>query len=233
MSYLRHILAGAGAFLITALLIFVMKTMIEAHKQEDNTQLVATANFVSEVEQSAEAESDPRPDLPEMDQDPVEEEVEPDVAEPEIEPIEEPVELEQAEPELDLANISPIEIPPVKETKKPEKKPTEKTEKKKVKKNKAKKAGARKANKAKFVNKILSRPRPAYPASARRKKIQGFVVVSYSVLPSGQVTNVRVVSAKPGGIFNSAVLSAVRRWRYAPQGAAKHGLRTTLRFKLR
>lgn len=86
--------------------------------------------------------------------------------------------------------------------------------------------------KGRFDPNPIYRAKPAYPAGARAQKIEGHVVVAYSVSPSGSVTNARVVSASPPGIFNSASIAAVRQWRFkpSPQGGSRS---TTIRFKLR
>jgi protein TonB len=103
----------------------------------------------------------------------------------------------------------------------------------------AKKSESRKQQQAaassqgRFDPNPVYRASPAYPAGARSQKIEGHVVVTYSVSASGAVSNVRVVSASPPGIFNSATIAAVQQWRFkaSPQGA--QGRRTTVRFKLR
>lgn len=86
--------------------------------------------------------------------------------------------------------------------------------------------------KGRFDPNPVYRAKPAYPAGARAAKIEGHVVVSYSVAPSGAVTSVRVISASPPGVFNGATVAAVRQWRFKP--SAQGGTRsTTIRFKLR
>jgi TonB family protein len=42
------------------------------------------------------------------------------------------------------------------------------------------------------------------------------VTVAFEVNESGAVENVRVVSSDPPGVFDSAVIRAISRWRYAP-----------------
>lgn len=86
---------------------------------------------------------------------------------------------------------------------------------------------------AKFDPNPTFRAKPNYPSSARSKKIEGYVVVRYSVSPSGSVTSVHVVSSHPAGIFNSATVAAVRQWRFKPPGRTISGRQTTIRFKLR
>ncbi len=59
------------------------------------------------------------------------------------------------------------------------------------------------------------------------------MLVSFSVTRSGSVSNVRVVSAEPKGVFEQAALSAVKRWRYPAQPVERHGIRSRIRFQLK
>lgn len=85
--------------------------------------------------------------------------------------------------------------------------------------------------KGRFDPNPIYRAKPAYPPGARAGKVEGYVVVSYSVSPSGAVTGARVVSASPPGIFNGATVAAVRQWRFkpSPRGGSRS---TTIRLKL-
>ena len=57
---------------------------------------------------------------------------------------------------------------------------------------------------------------PAYPADAAHNGIEGLVVMGFDVDPMGRVANIRVLGARPQGVFESAVRQALRRWRYRP-----------------
>jgi len=78
---------------------------------------------------------------------------------------------------------------------------------------------------------------PNYPAEAREKHMEGYVVVEYTVSAEGAVADARVVEAQPPQVFDQAALEAVARWRYTPRyvngaPAAATGVRSTLTFKL-
>ena len=64
----------------------------------------------------------------------------------------------------------------------------------------------------------VSKVKPKYPSRARRRGIEGEVVVAFQVQANGRVkrNSIRVVSAKPQKTFDKAVISAVSRWRFAP-----------------
>ncbi|CAN0258282.1 unnamed protein product, partial [Phaeothamnion confervicola] len=127
---------------------------------------------------------------------------------------------------------------PVKEKTEPVKKPKEKTEKaretKAAQKSESKQHQQAAASaKGRFDPNPIYRAKPAYPSGARASKIEGYVVVAYSVSASGAVTNVSVVSASPPGVFNAATVAAVRQWRFKPSPQGASGRRTTVRFKLK
>jgi len=63
---------------------------------------------------------------------------------------------------------------------------------------------------------ILRKIEPSYPYSARRRNIQGNVIVRFLVTPDGNVRKPSIVESKPGGIFEKSVLEAVTQWRFRP-----------------
>lgn len=79
---------------------------------------------------------------------------------------------------------------------------------------------------------------PLYPPAARRRRIEGYVVVEFTVTETGAVRDPKIVGAQPPGVFDRAVLRAVRRWRFQPK-RGKDGkpmavrARQRLEFRLR
>lgn len=63
----------------------------------------------------------------------------------------------------------------------------------------------------------LVRVEPDYPETASRQKIEGFVIVEFTVTASGAVRDPQVLHAEPTRIFDDAARKAVLRWRYSPQ----------------
>jgi protein TonB len=61
---------------------------------------------------------------------------------------------------------------------------------------------------------------PEYPYEAQRTGAEGWVNVSLSVTPAGNVIDPRVEQSSNGTLFNRAALSAVRKWRYEPFASA-------------
>ena len=78
---------------------------------------------------------------------------------------------------------------------------------------------------------------PMYPPRARQRKIEGWVLVEFSISNTGIVKNSKIVRAEPGTIFNRAALKAVNKWKYKPRidngvPVASHGIRKRFTFYL-
>ena len=56
--------------------------------------------------------------------------------------------------------------------------------------------------------------RPNVPEVAWQNKINGWVLVAFSVTPQGDTRNVRVLDANPRGVFEEKVIAAVEDWNY-------------------
>ncbi len=75
-------------------------------------------------------------------------------------------------------------------------------------------AAASAASAAAGVPRLLSAPSPRYPIMAQRRKLEGQVVVQFTIQPDGSVAAPRVVSADPAGVFDEAAIVAASRWRF-------------------
>lgn len=83
----------------------------------------------------------------------------------------------------------------------------------------------------------LVRIEPDYPPRATERGIEGWVVVQFTITPAGTVKDAKVVDADPKGIFETAAVKAVERWKYNPKvenGVAveRRGVQVMLTFKL-
>ena len=56
--------------------------------------------------------------------------------------------------------------------------------------------------------------RPNVPEVAWKNKIDGWVLVAFSVTPKGKTRDVRVLDASPRGVFEEKVIAAVEDWMY-------------------
>lgn len=58
---------------------------------------------------------------------------------------------------------------------------------------------------------------PQYPPLAKRRHIEGFVDVEFTVDQQGQVKDPKIVTADPPDVFNRAVLRVLLHWRFEPK----------------
>jgi len=79
---------------------------------------------------------------------------------------------------------------------------------------------------------LVSGADPVYPPEAKAAGVQGHVTVRYDVTGDGAVVNLRIVEAVPSGVFDTAALDAVAKWRFRPPVQADQGHTSTLRFQL-
>lgn len=85
-----------------------------------------------------------------------------------------------------------------------------------------------------FVPVLLRRVEPVYPRFARRRGVEGYVLVEFGLDAQGVVQDPRVLNAEPGGAFEQSALRALREWRFAPPpAAATQRVRQRIEFKLR
>ena len=83
----------------------------------------------------------------------------------------------------------------------------------------------------------LVRIEPRYPRQAARDGVQGWVRLRFDISPFGKVDNPVVIESQPPGVFERAVLRAVRDWKYRPMiqdGVAvrRKNVQIRLTFKL-
>lgn len=57
---------------------------------------------------------------------------------------------------------------------------------------------------------------PNIPEYAWKNKIDGWVLVTFTVNTSGKVENVRILDGQPAGVFDEKVIAAVSDWIYSP-----------------
>ncbi len=57
---------------------------------------------------------------------------------------------------------------------------------------------------------------PVYPESARKRGVEGWVEMAFTVTPNGTVEDVEVRNASPADVFDDAAVRAIRQWRFEP-----------------
>jgi TonB family protein len=78
---------------------------------------------------------------------------------------------------------------------------------------------------------------PEYPPRALSSRLEGWVVLEFTITTSGTVKDAVVVEASPAGVFDDAALKAIGRWRYAPSveggpAVERQNVRTRVVFEL-
>lgn len=69
---------------------------------------------------------------------------------------------------------------------------------------------------AREINPLVRVP-PDYPQRALAKKVEGWVLLRFTVTETGNVEDPEVLRAEPAGLFDRAAMRAVMRWKYQPQ----------------
>ncbi|WP_022850909.1 energy transducer TonB [Limisalsivibrio acetivorans] len=75
-------------------------------------------------------------------------------------------------------------------------------------------------------------PQPEYPFIARKRGIEGYVLISAEVSAKGEVLSMEVIEAEPEGVFEDAALEAVGEWRFTESPKAS-AVRIPVRFELK
>jgi protein TonB len=65
-----------------------------------------------------------------------------------------------------------------------------------------------------FPARLISQPQPVYPREARRKRIEGDVVLHAIIDTMGNIAKLSVISGDP--LLVDAAEDAVSKWKYAP-----------------
>lgn len=83
----------------------------------------------------------------------------------------------------------------------------------------------------------IVRIEPKYPVKAAQDGINGWVRLSFNLTANGEVTDVHVLAAEPGRVFEQEAVRALKKWKYQPklengQPVAQSGLTVQLDFRL-
>ncbi|MGB8713726.1 MAG: energy transducer TonB, partial [Onishia taeanensis] len=75
---------------------------------------------------------------------------------------------------------------------------------------------------------------PEYPSRARRRGLEGHVVVAFTIRPDGEVErdSITVVEADPARVFDRAAARAIGGWEFPAAGSSRR-VRQRLEFQLR
>lgn len=193
-----RLIVAAGLGLLVSLLVFqfMMGLIVNNQSDVEENQTITQLQMV---------EPPPEPDELEPEPEQVPDEV---AEEPEMDAMEvtapAPVEAPEMEaPEMDLSSLSGLSLPEGSSAASTWKAPLSLGE-----------DGFGKKGEG-YVEVIpLSTRRPNIPEVAWKKKIDGWVLVAFTVMPSGKTKNVRILDSFPRGIFEEKSIQAVEDWIY-------------------
>ena len=78
----------------------------------------------------------------------------------------------------------------------------------------------------------VHQPSPNYPQAAVEQNIEGYVNLEFDINDSGEATNIRVVDASNGGLFNKSAIDAVKQWKFAEKDYGKKSMNYKMKFAL-
>ena len=70
---------------------------------------------------------------------------------------------------------------------------------------------------------------PAWPPSAG--KVEGWVLLRFTVLTNGTVADIEVQESSPVGVFDTSAVEALRQWKYEP--VERNGKKVAQRAEIR
>ncbi len=82
----------------------------------------------------------------------------------------------------------------------------------------------------------LYRVDPNYPAKARKRRAEGFVIIKFNIDPQGKPIDLEVIDANPKRLFEQEAIKALKKWRYQPKlefgkAVVQHGQTVKLEFR--
>lgn len=77
----------------------------------------------------------------------------------------------------------------------------------------------------------IKRVEPQYPRKARIRRKSGFVELGFSINKNGLVSNVKVISSKPKGLFERSSINAIKKWKFKRSESSKNAT-ITFNFRL-
>lgn len=78
----------------------------------------------------------------------------------------------------------------------------------------------------------VMRIEPVYPQDAAKEGIEGSVVLAFDIEKDGSTSNIKVVDAKPEGIFGQAAITAMKQWRWTASDHKSKNMKVQLDFVL-
>ena len=80
---------------------------------------------------------------------------------------------------------------------------------------------------------MLDNPKPVYPASARRRGMQGVVLLSVKVNEKGYVERLNVLGTSGYRVLDRSALASVEKWRFVPAKRGGQSVASTMQIPVR
>lgn len=77
---------------------------------------------------------------------------------------------------------------------------------------------------------LLTHVEPVYPKQAFADKLNGSVIMSFTINLDGSISAIVVLESTPAGVFDSASVAALKQWQYAPVKEAITMVKTQFDF---
>ena len=79
----------------------------------------------------------------------------------------------------------------------------------------------------------LDNPKPVYPSAARRRGMQGVVLLQVNVSSEGKVTGIHVMSSSGFKVLDIAATNSVKQWRFMPAMQGNENVSSTVQVPIR
>ncbi len=63
----------------------------------------------------------------------------------------------------------------------------------------------------------LYRVEPRYPSKALKRRVEGYVIMQFTIDAAGRPKDIQVIEAKPKRMFEKEAVRALKKWKYQPK----------------
>lgn len=63
----------------------------------------------------------------------------------------------------------------------------------------------------------LYRVEPRYPINALKRRVEGYVIMQFTIDTAGRPKDIQVIEAKPKRVFEKEAVDALKKWKYQPK----------------
>jgi protein TonB len=63
----------------------------------------------------------------------------------------------------------------------------------------------------------LYRVEPRYPINALKRRVEGYVIMQFTIDAAGRPKDIQVIEAKPKRVFEKEAVNALKKWKYQPK----------------